>query len=72
LVSHYVALVVAFDSRLQISLPPLIENEKGRKLVASTLEKSRASFRKFRDSLSEDIATSRGKQRWPRFSFWTR
>lgn len=50
---------------MQINLPPLIENEKGRKQVASTLEKSRENFRKFRDSLSQDIGTSKGKMHCP-------
>ena len=55
--SHYFCLLL--DT--QINLPPLIENEKGRKQVASTLERSRANFRKFRDSLSQDIGSSKGR-----------
>ena len=49
-----------FHTGIQINLPPLIENEKGRKLVASTLEKSRADFRKFRDTLAQDVGSSKG------------
>ena len=45
----------------QITLPPLIESEEDRKLVASRLEKSRTSFRKFRENLSREIGASKGE-----------
>ena len=37
----------------------MIESAEGRKLVASTLRRSRASFRKFRDNLAQEISTTR-------------
>ena len=46
----------------QITLPPLIESEEERKLLASRLEKSRTSFRKFRENLSKEIGASKGKR----------
>lgn len=57
--AQYVKWVGSGTSGIDITLPPLIENKKGRKLVADTLEKSRADFRKFRDTLSQDIGASK-------------
>ena len=44
----------------QITLPPLIEDEEGRQLVAATLHKSRERYRMFRERLSNEIAQTKG------------
>ena len=47
----------------QITLPPLIEDEEGRQLVAATLQKSRERYRMFRERLSNEISHNKGSPR---------
>ncbi|CAB9521529.1 Digalactosyldiacylglycerol synthase 1, chloroplastic [Seminavis robusta] len=56
---NYKRWVASGDAGIDISLPPLIESEEDRKLVATTLEKSRSNFRKFRDNLSREISVNK-------------
>lgn len=51
-------MTIAFVS--QISLPPFIEDVNGRKLVASTLIRSRTRYRQYRSRLSQEIQQSNG------------
>ena len=42
----------------QIDLPPLIENEKTRKQISTTVKRIRSRFRLFRSQLSQEIQQS--------------
>lgn len=44
--------------QIQITLPPLIEDERRRKKVTRTLKKTRLRFRQFRSRLSQEIQES--------------
>lgn len=45
----------------QISLPPLVLNEKSRQNFAETLRVSRERYRTFRTNLSREVRESKGK-----------
>ena len=44
----------------KISLPPLIEDRKDRKVVVSGLRRSRTRYRLFRSRLSQEVSQSKG------------
>ncbi|GKY98651.1 hypothetical protein MPSEU_000821600 [Mayamaea pseudoterrestris] len=44
---------------VEIKLPPLIEDEEGRQMVAVTLYKSRERYRLFRDKLAQEISQNK-------------
>jgi hypothetical protein len=44
----------------QITLPPLIEDNQGREIVAAGLRRSRARYRQFRSRLSNEVLQSKG------------
>mmetsp|Transcript_30542 Transcript_30542/g.72055 ORF Transcript_30542/g.72055 Transcript_30542/m.72055 type:complete len:921 (-) Transcript_30542:24-2786(-) len=46
------------DAGIEISLPPLIEDVEGRKVIASGLRRSRARYRMFRSRLSQEVSQS--------------
>jgi len=46
------------EAGVEISLPPLIEDERKRKRVTKTLKKTRLRFRQFRSRLSQEIQDS--------------
>lgn len=45
----------------QITLPPLIEDVEGRKIVVDGIRKSRTRYRRFRSRLSEEVSQSSGE-----------
>jgi len=46
------------ESGLEIDLPPLIEDEKRRKQISTTVKRTRSRFRQFRSQLSQEIRQS--------------
>ena len=49
------SILSAPEAGVEISLPPLIEDERRRKKVTKTLKKTRLRFRQFRSRLSQEI-----------------
>jgi hypothetical protein len=53
------AKAIALDeAKVEIDLPPLIDNEERRKQISATVKKTRERFRQFRSTLSEEIRQS--------------
>lgn len=52
------SILSAPEAGVEISLPPLIEDESRRKRVTKTLKKTRLRFRQFRSRLSQEIQDS--------------
>ena len=52
------SVLSAPEAGVEISLPPLIEDERKRKRVTKTLKKTRLRFRQFRSRLSQEIQDS--------------
>jgi hypothetical protein len=48
-------------TRVQINLPPLVEDDETRTVLASTFRKTRDRYRSFRTRLSSEISQSRGR-----------
>lgn len=46
---------------LQITLPPIVESEEGRKGLSTVLQYSRLRYRQFRTRLSQEIQENRGQ-----------
>jgi len=46
------------DAGIEIDLPPIIEDEKRRKQISTTIVKNRERFRQFRSRLSQEISQS--------------
>ncbi|GAX11352.1 digalactosyldiacylglycerol synthase [Fistulifera solaris] len=51
--------IIAEEAEIEISLPPLVEDEKTRKVLATTFANTRRRFRLFRTKLSSEIEQSR-------------
>jgi len=53
------SVLSAPEAGVEISLPPLIEDERRRKKVTRTLKKTRLRFRQFRSRLSQEVQESK-------------